>query len=322
MGSIGAVAIGVAIFGAFGGAAANDSSATLGAGGIVLTQSDSIVLEREDLYISTDEIRIRYEFESIATEDQTTTVAFPLPPIDLAVLSEVPVDRPGDDPINFVDFTVSADGRRLAPSVHLRALHGGEVITDYLLSKNLKLSFFDGGFYDSLLDLDPDARQDMMDRGYAYYDEYGAVYPQWTLETVFSWPQIFPAGGRVSIEHSYKPVVGQSFVSKYSLEGDELAPFCVDDAAVQAIRKRIKQRSTTADEDGLLIARSVEYILSTAGNWRGPIGHFRLTLDKGAPERLISLCFDGEIRKTSPTTFVAEIDDYEPRSDLRILVLE
>jgi Domain of unknown function (DUF4424) len=303
-------------------AVANDSTATLGAGGIVLTPTKDIALDSEDLYISPTEIRVRYRFRNLANLNLPLRIAFPLPDIDLAELSEVPVEHPGSDGINFVDFKVAVDGHAIAPELAARALLKDEDVTDYLLSKNVKLSFFVDGFRDSLLALDAASRRDMTARGLAVYDEYDNVYPQWRLRTAFHWPQMFSANATVVIEHSYKPVVGQFFVSKYSLEGGELARFCVDRGTAVAIDKRIKGRSTTADNEGLLIARNVEYILKTARNWRGPIGRFTLTLDKGGTDRILSLCFDGVMKKTGPTTFTAEFTNYVPNADLSLLILE
>lgn len=303
-------------------ALANDSTATLGAGGLVLTPTDDIALDSEDLYISPTEIRVRYQFRNVSSRDLPLRVAFPLPDIDLAELSEVPVERPGSDGINFVDFKVTVDGRPIAPELEARALLKDEDVTDYLTSKGVKLSFFVDGFYDSLKALDAAARQDMTARGLAVYDEYGNVYPQWTLRTAFHWPQTFSANATVTVEHSYKPVVGQFFVSKYSLEGDELAPFCLDAATARAFDTRIKQRSTTAENEGLLSARNVQYILKTARNWHGPIGRFTLTLDKGGADRLLSLCFDGPLKKAGPTTFTAGFMDYVPNADLNLLIVE
>lgn len=302
-------------------AASNDSSATLGAGGIELTATDDIALLREDLRISAEAITVRYEFRNVADHDVATTVAFPLPEIDLAELSEVPVDPQTDDPHNFVDFTVSVDGQAIAPQLDVRALLKDNDITDLLLAKKLKLLFFDKDFYPALLGLPAAERQDLTARGVAVYDEYDNVYPQWRVRSAFHWQQTFPAGKTVVIEHRYKPVVGQFFVSRYSLEGDELAAWCVDDGTRRAIEKRIKQRSTTADQEGLLIARAVDYILTTANNWRGPIGQFTLTIDKTDPKRLLTTCLDG-LKKTAPTTFVYERTDFVPDTDLKLLFLE
>lgn len=299
----------------------NDSTATLGAGGIELTTSDSIALQREDLRIGVESIAIRYVFLNTGATDITTTVAFPLPEIDLAELSEVPIDIPSDDPVNFVDFTVRVDGRPVTPDLDLRALFKGQDVTAELRARGLKLLFFDPDFYPALNRLGPVEKQDMTARGMAIFDDYEAVYPQWRVRTIFHWRQTFPAGRTVVIEHSYKPVVGQFFVSRYSLESDELARFCVDDGTRRAIAKRIKDRSTTADQEGLLIGRAVDYILTTGNNWRGPIGSFTLTIDKSDPKRLLSLCADG-IEKTGPTTFVLRRKDYVPDADLHLLFLE
>jgi hypothetical protein len=42
-------------------------------------------------------------------------------------------------------------------------------------------------------------------------------------------------------------------------------------------------------------------VLKTGANWAGPIGDFRLTLNKGDPKALISFCETGVV-KTGPTT--------------------
>jgi len=307
-------------------AAANDSTATLGAGGLVLTKSDDIALDREDLYVSTKEIRVHYEFRNTGGQDVATTVAFPLPDIDLSYYSEVPITRPGTDPVNFVDFSVSVDGKPVAPTLEARALLNGQDITDYLSSKHIKFSFFADGFNDALMKADPALRKELMARGIARYDEYDNVYPQWLDRTAFYWDQVFPAGKTIIVEHRYKPVAGQFFVSKYSLDpkDDELKPYCVDDPTRKALWKRIKERSTKGGEepdDGLLIATAVDYILTTANNWRGAIGKFRLTIDKGDPMNLLTLCTDG-IKKTGPTTFVLEAENYVPKADLRLLIVK
>ena len=307
-------------------ATANDSTATLGAGGLVLTKSEDIALDREDLYVSAKEIRVHYEFRNTRDQDVAATVAFPLPDIDLSYYSEVPITRPGADPVNFVDFSVSVDGKPVAPTLEARALLNGQDITDYLSSKAIKFSFFADGFNDALMKADPALRKELMARGIAQYDEYGNVYPQWLDRTAFDWDQVFPGGKTVIVEHRYKPVAGQFYVSKCSLgaNADELKPYCVDDPTRKALWKRIKERSTKGGEepdDGLLMGTAVDYILTTANNWRGPIGKFRLTIDKGDPANLLTLCIDG-LKKTGPTTFVLEAENYVPKTDLRLLIVK
>ncbi len=62
-------------------------------------------------------------------------------------------------------------------------------------------------------------------------------------------------------------------------------------------------------------------MLTTGRNWKGPIGTFRLTIDKGRPDNLVSLCTEG-VRKTGPTTFVVEREDFEPEDDLKLMFIE
>ncbi len=302
-------------------ASANDSSATLGAGGLMLTESDDIVLDVEDLYVSSEEIRVRYEFRNVADGDVTTRVAFPLPDIDLAALAEVPIDRPGDDAVNFVDFTVTVDGKQVRPALDMRAWHKGLDLTGELRSMRLELSLFEEGFHEALLDLDAAQRQMLTDRELAFYDDYGNVHAQWLLRTAFHWEQTFPAGRSTVIEHRYRPVVGQSFVSKHLLDEPYLQAFCIDEATGKAIARRLAQHAAADGEGALLVAYQVDYILTTANNWRGPIGRFHLTIDKRDPKRLLTLCLDG-LEKSGETTFEAEFTGYVPKRDLRILILE
>ena len=44
----------------------------------------------------------------------------------------------------------------------------------------------------------------------------------------------------------------------------------------------------------------------------------KVTVDKGEPDRLVSLCMDG-IKKVSPTRFEVIKTDYEPTRDLDLL---
>jgi hypothetical protein len=84
---------------------------------------------------------VRYAFRNVTDKDVATTVAFPLPDIDLGQLAETPIERASADPVNFVDFTVTVDGKPVTPTLQRQAWFKGQDITDELLAKNLKLSF-------------------------------------------------------------------------------------------------------------------------------------------------------------------------------------
>ena len=61
-------------------------------------------------------------------------------------------------------------------------------------------------------------------------------------------------------------------------------------------------------------------MLKTGANWAGPIGQFRMVVDKQYPDNLISFCGDG-VKKTGPTTFEITAKDVTPQQDLSILIL-
>ncbi len=66
--------------------------------------------------------------------------------------------------------------------------------------------------------------------------------------------------------------------------------------------------------------RRISYVLRTGANWARPIGDFRLVVDKGAPENLVSFCANG-VTKISSTQIEVRATDFTPRRDLDILIL-
>jgi hypothetical protein len=76
-------------------ALANDSVAELGTGGVVLSRSDSIAMESEDLFLSRDKVTVDYVFRNSSDKDIDTIVAFPMPDIEgnPNVIPSIPDDR-------------------------------------------------------------------------------------------------------------------------------------------------------------------------------------------------------------------------------------
>jgi hypothetical protein len=66
--------------------------------------------------------------------------------------------------------------------------------------------------------------------------------------------------------------------------------------------------------------RRIDYVLETGANWAGPIKSFRLVVDKGRVDRLVSFCFDN-VKKISPTTFEARAENFVPTRNLKILLV-
>ena len=64
----------------------------------------------------------------------------------------------------------------------------------------------------------------------------------------------------------------------------------------------------------------LRYILTTGGNWRSPIGDFRLVVDKGRPDSIVSFCGEG-VRRLSPTQFEVRRRNWRPDRDLAVLIV-
>jgi hypothetical protein len=81
----------------------------------------------------------------------------------------------------------------------------------------------------------------------------------------------------------------------------------------------MKRRS---GNDGLLNQYTTDFVLVTANNWKGPIGRFHLTIDKLKAANILSLCWDGTLKKRSATRFQITARNFAPKSDIRLLLLE
>ena len=88
---------------------------------------------------------------------------------------------------------------------------------------------------------------------------------------------------------------------------------CLDKTAKLSIQKR-------ESETGVAWA-NLRYILVTANNWQGPIKDFHLTIKKQEATDLVSLCFEGDLKKTSPLTFEFQQKNFKPSHDLNLLFI-
>ena len=115
-------------------AAADDTTAALGAGGIVLTKAAPLRMASEDLTISPDAVHIRYVFANDSAKDVDTLVAFPLPDIDTWNFYESPLGETTNDAVNFVGFKATADGKPVPVTVEQRAIYRGKDVTALIQS--------------------------------------------------------------------------------------------------------------------------------------------------------------------------------------------
>lgn len=308
--------------------AADDSSAALGMGGVAFTQSADIRMTDEDLSISPKNVRIRFVFKNESSKDVYTTVAFPLPDINTAEFSNSPIGTVTNDPVNFVGFSVRQDGRPVAVSVEQRATMNGRDVTAVIKSVGLPVNIISGDGYKRLLALSPAKRKILTSADLAEYDDNNNALPHWIVRTRFYWRQHFPAGKSVVLEQHYQPVTGQFFFgggdfAQGGAGDDGWKAYCIDNATRAALRARVAAKfRADPHAGGYLNGFETDYVLSTGNNWKGPIGRFHLTLDKLKPDSVLSLCWDGKLKKTGTTTFEDIRENFAPKSDIKLLVVE
>lgn len=306
-------------------ALANDSTAERAAGGLVLRQSDSIDMLSEDLYISAEQVRVQYVFRNQSDADIRTIVAFPMPDRDLEE------DRYGDVAYP-ADFVTEVAGDAVEPQVEIRAFRNDIEHTALLQGLGVPLRY-EEGVPDIIEVLAGLSREDqlrleglaLVERSEYQRDGRTIVHiePLWTVRETWFWEQNFPAGQDLHVSHSYAPGIGGASGSSLTYAGfqdseygqEMIARYCAD-ANFLAGAERMAR-----DPENLTVFESyLSYVLTTGGNWRAPIGEFRMIVDKGDPRNIVSFCGEG-VRKISPTQFEIRHSNWRPDRDLGVLIL-
>lgn len=322
---------------------ANDSTAVLGAGGLELTVNNDVVMEREDLYLSSQAVHVVYLFKNESKQDITTRVAFPMPEVSFGPTDNF--DLPNVSNENFVGFSVSVDNHNIKPTLEVKAISApvGEVsagklnyradtdITDKILQSGLPINANSKNWHIALKNLSANTRTKLIKNG-LLYDDTGdgsvvGVLPQWSMRETYHWNQTFPAEKPVKIEHRYKPVVGSSFFTGDAEDLKTISAefgkrYCLDKAGMAGIRELLKKAAEANMQENdkiYLFAVETEYILKTGANWKGDIGQFHMTIDKSYTDAIMSTCFDG-VKKSGLTTFTVERTSFKPEHDIRFVV--
>lgn len=295
---------------------ANDTSAELAAGGLVITKNDAIEMRSEDLFISREAVRVTYRFVNTSGRDATIRVAFPMPDIGGPDMFKSDVSVPVDAPANILAFATTADGKPVRTDLEQKALVDGVDRTAWLLANRIPLAMHQDAAAAAIAKL-PKAKRDEA-RQLGLIDDEDT--PIWVLRSIYHWMQTFPAGKPVAIEHRYSPSVGATVGTMLGMGADTdqetVKRYCVDPSIQTTLARTIRDGQSPRYTE-----QWIEYVLVTGGNWKKPIGDFRLTVDKGKPSTLVSFCGEG-VRKVSPTRFEMRKTNWRPEKDLSILFLE
>lgn len=308
-------------------ALANDSEAEIGMGGIVvLKQSRHIVMESEDLLLSEALVRVSYRFRNPTARDIETTVAFPLPRQPRGMMARHYDEDRAQDWSGF-GFATRIDGAPVRMRMIERAMIGDRDVTDRVNALGLPL--FWPAELSRIEALDDERRAALLAEGLltnrdpAWPD---TLVPAWDLATFFVRDQVFPANSTVTVEHEYVPMTGGSVggalypsVRKESPEilADYRRRYCVDQSFLAGVDRRLA--AIKPGTSSHMSETWLGYVLSSGANWNGPIRDFRLVVDKGEPDNLVSFCMDG-VTKISPTRFEVRKRDFTPKGDLAVLI--
>ena len=259
----------------------NDTIAVVTPTGMSFEKSDRIKMESEDLRISIKHTSVKYRFINETDDDIKATVAFPLPRLFV------------ETPYNFA--TTKKHGEEVAPN---------------------PLQFV----------LKVDGRQEPFQADLRFDKESGLI------DLKYYWGQVFPRRKSILMEHDYITGSGSSFPEnadeKYCFDSDFKNALQKLKAELTKQYKRDKRLHIDFESAEHFITlylhyhtRLIDYILKTGANWKGPIGKFRMTLDKSSPGNLMSLCWSG-LKKCGKTSFEFKTENYVPMKDLSVLIID
>ena len=283
------------------------------AGGLVFTKTDTISIASEDLYISRDEIRVSYVYQSKSPKTQNVTISFPMPDIPLDDGPDTEDAFMNDkipDARNYMNFKVSVDGRAVESRMVERALFNGKDITARLKKDGVPLLATGKDRQAQLAKVSKSAKDALVkDEILSFSESNGFYMTNWSYQVLFEWEQPFKPGP-TKVDVSYRPIYGDGAdFGEYFETGEGVKKYCAD----PAFRAALKKRRASLDPAW------IGYVVKTAKFWNGPIGKFRLVVDKGKPNNLTAFC-PANSKKISDTQFEWTATNFVPSKDIDVVI--
>jgi len=326
-------------------ALADDSAASIAAGGLVARRETRIVMAKEVLRISPAKIVVDYDFRNDTNEAVTTEVAFPVPPYSYGP------ESPDISDASFSGFQLLIGGKTVVFQTEAKATLSGKDVTAILTADKIDIASFGhlrqpdpASSQTQTPDVDrlPKAEQQRLAKLGLFDAEDG--WGLWTVQLKYHWTQTFPAHSTVHIQHQYTPVEGSELMLadtlknvsehkqptgdadtvKYALEDmQRLQGLCPDPTFLS---KMIKQIETNKEGYGAYAhPHWVDFILTSANTWKQPIEDFTLIVERGKPEEentetAVSFCSpqNASVEKLDANTFQVHLTNLVPQSELRI----
>ena len=294
--------------------------------GLTLAKHDGVELRAEEISISAEEIRVGYRFFNASGTDATTSVTYSPPALESVYFSEVNVGVP-------VDFKYTVNGKPITPLITERAFAKGVDRTELLRSLNVPSDSRKQETRDALDRVPHDQWALLLDSGLAIVEEYqdGAKHlaPRWAIHATHHWEQVFPARTETVIEHRYRPSVGvldgtglgEEAAAKQAWYSEYQKKYCLEPQLLSTVTRARKEVKNKGESYIPYDEARIDFMLKTGARWAAPINDFRLVINKGAADNLVSFCGHG-VKKISATEFEMRKTDFIPREDLHVLILE
>lgn len=290
---------------------ANDSTGYVGTGGIQYLKNGNITMQSEDLFISKKIVRVDYIYKNISAKDVTENIIFPLPKIDNFFEADF---AHTDDLLK--SFKITVNGQNVQPQMYIRTF-----IQKDEKSKAIDVSneFRQCGFsqkemlnpwnrksyeYEKFEEKLKKCKDPKLQQILAEYQKDDII--PWSSQVIYSWKQTFKANSITQVQHQYKPLVGGA-VAVFMQESAKR--YCMDNDFKQGLKKAKAENSPYY---------ALGYILTTGANWAKPIEKFKLTVERD-PNELVSFCWNGKVKKISPTQFQMTESHFIPKMDLDII---
>jgi hypothetical protein len=248
---------------------------------------------------------------------------------------------------SFVNFKRTIDGETYGYNYTIQAIDSsGNDITDLLEKNEIPLSstYLSGFMDEPVLEKKPSLKKKLEDL--KLLTDKGL--PNWQTKTTYFWHQTFKPNSTTTVTHSYKPYVGHhwlqgsvpvKFLDDLKIDHRDLLPtgeveqkslkdFCPSEAQTKDILQMFspemaKQHKDVVSDSGITYRiKEIRYILSTGGNWKGPIKKFHLEIIPPTQKCLVLCCFEGKLEQDKNGHYVAEIIDFKPTSELRVLFVD
>jgi len=124
----------------------------------------------------------------------------------------------------------------------------------------------------------------------------------------------------VEVQHQYRPVVGGSYLTAADDGASRIKPYCGGPEIVPQILAVKKRHPVKNPDEPALYEKQIQYILTTANNWSGPIADFKLTVIADSPDDIVLTCLLG-LKRLGPTRYELVRNNFRPVRDLDLLIL-